>query len=253
MMKSYLVGLKACSLYPIIWESENSLPSCKPRESRVPFALETFLSSKDLWHWFNLTLQSPLIWNEDNLEFSNASLLCLPTHLVFLAQENYFQALEFCISKSLVLLHILVPGTIPGHIPTSFLLALAHVLLLPFLAIAPGHMLFSVAGKQPKCVATWLNQVWHDGLEEQLKTGWTEPLKSLSCSKDMVTLHSCWHWAWGYRKNEQEMDLPKSLAYLYSFFFLILSICYQTKTLLAVSLGQEAAASSLFHLKVGTF
>lgn len=126
--------------------------------------LETFLSSKELWHWFNLTLQSPWIWNEGNLEFSNASLLCLPTHLVFLTQENYFQALEFCISKSLVLLHILVPGTIPG-------LALAHVLLLPFLAIAPGHMFFSVAGKQPKCVATWLNQVWHDGLEEQLKTG----------------------------------------------------------------------------------
>lgn len=34
-------------------------------------------------------------------------------------------------------------------------------------------------------------------------------------------------------------------------FFLIFSICYQTKTLLAVNLGQDAVASFLFHLKVG--
>ena len=52
-----------------------------------------------------------------------------------------------------------------------FPLALVHVLLFPFLTISPGHMLFSVAGKQPKCVATWLNQFWHDRLADQLKTG----------------------------------------------------------------------------------
>lgn len=99
------------------------------------------------------------------------SLVCLliwyswPKRTIFRPLSSaYPEASCYCRARHY---RILVLGTIPRHISTSFLLALAHVLLLPFLTTAPGHMLFSVAGKQPKCVTTWLRQVWHEGLEDQ--------------------------------------------------------------------------------------